>query len=306
VPVAHVDDSRAVEAVCATLRDLHGRGFDFAVRRWDGETALGGPEGRVVYRFVVRAERARVSLPRGALVRGVPPEGAFRPIGGDVAAVEAPERSAAIWPGDVLTAGGGQDAPLVVSGRGLYFEVLADASGYPAPALVLLRHLPDHPRGCAAHAGAFRREALPPARADSPATPALIDDRRGVNRVNEHTLDMRYDRPPGPTTHYHGPVPCGEGGSVSHSETAIVLPRGIYGLPEVGGTGGEADHAVLYRRPAEDPQDQVVMPVRPGSIVVTPGAAGWTMGHRFENAFAMLVAIPGFVAPTTYLDAAHR
>jgi len=65
--------------------------------------------------------------------------------------------------------------------------------------------------------------------------------------------------------------------------------------------GREEGHAVIYRRPAEDPSDTLVVPVRPGSIVVSPATPEGVVGHCFENAFAMLVAIPGFVAPSTFI-----
>jgi hypothetical protein len=170
------------------------------------------------------------------------------------------------------------------------FQVIAEATAYPTPRLVLLRHLQDRPGGCAAYPGAFRREALPPQR-----MPDGTEDRRGPNRVNEHTLDMRPDRHPTPIKHYHGPVACTEGRSVSHSETALVLPRAAYGLPLVNGS--EEGYAVLYPRPAEDPTECLTVPVRPGSILVTPATEAGAIGHCFANAFAMLVAIPGFVAP---------
>ena len=301
MPVGHVDDAASLDAVCAVLRDLHGAGYTFAVRRWEGETRLATPDGRIAHRFLVRAEDARVHVPAGALVRGPSSSNAYEAAGDDLAITRAPLIEA-LWPGDVLSTGAGTkdmgmpDA-LVVDGHGVCFEVVTEASGYPAPALALLRHLPDHPKGCAAHPDAFRREVLPPNRF---SVDVRAGDARGANRVNEHTLDMRHDRVPGPTTHFHGPVPVGPGQTVSHSETAIVLPRSAYGLPKVSGSDG--GRAVIYLDPAGNPAEQVTVPVRPGSIVVTPGASGWTMGHRFENAFAMLVAIPGFVAPATYLE----
>lgn len=110
------------------------------------------------------------------------------------------------------------------------------------------------------------------------------------------------DRTPPPTRHYHGPVRVDESTYVNHTETALVLPRAVYGLPEVG--DAEQGHVVIYRRPDEDPTDQVVIPVRPGSIVVTPATTTQIMGHAFENCLAMLVAIPGFVAPMSFIDAA--
>jgi hypothetical protein len=299
--VGHVDDARSTDAVLGALREIHGAEYAFAVRRWEGETRLGAPDGRVAYRFVIEADDGQLALARGALVRGPSDDGPYRRLeqgDGEFAEVIAAQWEA-VWPGDVL-ATDGCDGGLLLSGRGTYLEVVAEANGYRAPALAMLRQLPDHPRGCAAYAGAFRRETLPPERGSEMDAVGGQEDRRGVNRANEHTLDMRFDRVPGPTTHYHAPVPLGGGRQVNHSETAIVLRRSTYGLPEVNGS--EAGHAIIYRRPAEDPKDTVRVPLRPGSIVVTPAATGWQMGHQFENAFAMLVAIPGFVSPTTYIE----
>ena len=78
-----------------------------------------------------------------------------------------------------------------------------------------------------------------------------------------------------------------------------MLSRELYGLPDHA--EGQPERVVLYRNPMQDPSDQVEVPVEPGSIIVTPGAADRTMGHSFENAFAMLVAIPGFVSPYRHL-----
>jgi hypothetical protein len=196
----------------------------------------------------------------------------------------------------VVTLDGRSRRALTVAGGGIYFEVSVEPTAYVAPAVAFLRHLMDKPGGCAAYPGAFRREALPPVRAAADAA-----DQRGVNRVNEHTLDMRIDRSPPPIRHYHGPVPAGAW-PVNHSETAIVLPRAAYGLPEVA----EPDRGwlVVYRRPAEDLADVETVAVSPGSVVVTPASVDRVVGHCFENVFAMLVAIPGFVAPYNFIPAA--
>lgn len=291
-PVAHVDDARAVSEVIEALRAIHGS-YDFAVGRWEGETRFRARAGRVAYRFIVEAEGARVLLRREDLVRGPAPGGPYRILDGAYAEVTE-VHAEAVWPGDVVREDGQTGDGVVLHGRGIYLEVVTEETAYRAPRLAMLRHLPDRPGGCAAYPGAFRRETLPPER---PAQGA--EDRRGGNRVNEHTLDMRFDRTPPPTRHYHGPVACGGGRLVNHSETAVVLRRSAYGLPEVGGR--EEGHAVIYRRPAEDPSDTFVAPVRPGSIVVSPATEEGVVGHCFENAFAMLVAIPGFVAPSTFI-----
>lgn len=286
VPVAHIDDPDAINRVLKTLRTLHGSPYEFAVGRWAGEVRLVAPLGRTIYRFFIETTAAAVQLRQGDLVRGSTSDGPDRPIGEAVAEV-IEDRREALWPGDVITA---TTTPVTLTGSGVYFDVMTEATAYPAPRAAFLRNLQDQPGGCAAYPGAFRREAIPPQRpaADAP-------DRRGVNRVNEHTLDMRFDRQPPPIRHYHGSVSVENDVVVNHSETAIVLPRAIYGLPAVDKT--DEGHVLIYRRPAEDPTDTVVIPVRPGSIVVTPATPENTMGHCFENCFAMLVAIPGFVAP---------
>lgn len=292
--VAHVDESDAVAHLLDTLRALHGPSYDFAVGSWSDNASLHAPPGRVVHRFIIDTADARIALQSGQVVRGVPPTGPYQlrdkttttaPV---AAEVTAPHQEA-LWPGDVICVAHGE-VEARLCGSGTYFDVVTEATAYPLPRLVLLRHLPDKPGGCAAYTGAFRREALPPVR----ATGATVD-RRGVNRVNEHTLDMRLDRDRQPTPHHHGPVSAGQNTVVNHSETAIVLPRASYDLPEP--EEPDRGRIALYRRPEEDPTDCVMIPVRPGSIVVTPAANSRIMGHIFENAFAMLVAIPGFVAP---------
>lgn len=286
VPVAHIDDPDAINRLLNTLRALHGAPYEFAVGRWAGAVRLVAPLGRTVYRFFLETTDATVQLRQGDQVRGPTPNGSYRMMDESLAEVVEETRET-LWPGDVVTAAA---EPVTLTGRGVYFDVITEATDYPAPRAAFLRNLRDQPGGCAAYPGAFRREALPPQR------PAADDaDRRGVNRVNEHTLDMRIDRRPPPIRHYHGPVPLGDGLVVNHSEIALVLPRAIYGLPAVDQT--DEGHVLIYRRPAEDPTDTLTIPVRPGSIVVTPATPENTMGHCFENCFAMLVAIPGFVAP---------
>jgi hypothetical protein len=297
IPIAHVTEAGSVARVIEALQALHGPAYDFAVGQWDNPTRLEPREGKVIYRFVIQADEAGIVLAEGDPVRGPAPHGPYRfeEPGGMWARVTTPHLES-LWPGDVITVESDATEAPILNGRAIYFEVAAEQTGYRAPRLVMLRHLPDRPGGCAAYPGAFRREALPPER-PGPG----VEDRRGLNRVNEHTLDMRFDRTPPPIRHYHGPVACGSNQCANHSETAIILPRVVYGLPEVNNSS-ENGHIVVHRRPAEDPTDIVIVPVRPGSIVVTPAAAGQVMGHRFENAFAMLVAIPGFVAPSNRIE----
>ncbi|MBX3051418.1 MAG: hypothetical protein KF753_08100 [Caldilineaceae bacterium] len=265
IPVGHIDDAHSMERVIVALRELHGPSYDFALRRWHGMIAFGSSPGRTRYFFVVKADQTCQ-------------------VWGNLAGLPSP-----LWPGDVFCVNAG-DEPIRVEGDGVAFEVTTEATDYPAPRIVHLRDLTDKPGGCAAYSGAFRREALPPAR---PAPGSA--DQRGINRVNEHTLDMRFDRDPPPIRHCHGPVEIGGGKQINHSETAILLPRSAYGLPQVDGT--DEGHIVIYPRPLEAPGEQITIPVRPGSVIVTPAGSEQVMGHAFENAFAMLIAIPGFVAP---------
>lgn len=294
IPMAHIGDRESVAAVIEALRALHGPTYEFAVGEWSGETQLEPQPGRTGYRFIIETEAAGAMLQEGDLVRGPTPGGPYRRLDGALAKL-AQAYTEALWPGDVVAVDERMPGSITLQGRAIYFEITTEQTGYLPPRLALLRHLEDRPGGCAAYPNAFRREALPPVR---PAPEA--QDRRGVNRVNEHTLDMRFDRSPPPTPHYHGRVPVGPGQSVNHSETAIVLRRSTYHLPEISG-GSDNGRIVIYRRPAEDPTDKAIIPVRPGSIVVTP-AAEQVMGHYFENAFAMLVAIPGFVSPSQIIE----
>jgi hypothetical protein len=292
IPVAHVDDGGDVADLIRAMQAIHGPDYGFSVGRWDGDTVLGTPEGRTVYRFVVEAGEASISLQPGDPVRGPSSRGPYQ--NGGAHAQVTSSHSEALWPGDVIASNKTLGAA-EVTGTGVYFEVLTETTAYASPKLSLLRNLESRPGGCAAYPGAFRRETLPPAR---PADDA--PDRVGVNRVNEHTLDMRPDRSPFPKKHYHGPVPGRSGTSVNHSETAIMLPRSVYGLPEVDNT--PEGHALIYRNPKEGAADSFTVPVRPGTIVVTPATHEVVYGHCFANAFAMLIAIPGFGGPSGLMD----
>jgi hypothetical protein len=288
IAVGHIADADSMDAVCKTLRVIHGEAYDFAVSGWQGEADLVVQPGRRRTYFIMDATDARVSLAPGHQIRGIPPAGPYQPLEEPQWAEATAPMQEAIWPGDVLCVDSAQ--PLKVSGKATCFLVESEATAYPAPAAAFLRHLTDRPGGCAAYPGAFRRETLPPVRALADAP-----DKRGVNRVNEHTLDMRVDRDPRPQPHYHGPVAVGDGEVVNHSETALVLPRAVYGLPPVDDP--ESGRVVIYPQADSDPSHTQVIPVRPGSIVVTPATVDGVAGHCFENAFAMLLAIPGFVSP---------
>lgn len=291
-PVAHIDDAVGVAALLAALADLHGPAYGFALGRWDGAERWTGRAGRAVYRFVMAAEGARLIGAAGARLRGLPDYGDWYAQPDGMIETTSPWW-AELWPGDVAALEA--ETQLEVEGRGIYFEVTTELGGYAAPQAAFLRHLPDKPGGCASYPGAFRREALPPVRAAADAM-----DQRGANRVNEHTLDMRHDRTPPPIRHHHAPVAVGGGDRVAHSEIALLLPRQVYGLPEVAGEAG--GRAVLYPCPELDPAQTVEVALRPGSIVVTPAAETGVAGHYFANAFAMLVAIPGFVSPAQLIQ----
>lgn len=308
IPVAHIDDNSSIGPLLTALRMLHGSTYEFAVGEWGGEVQIIAPPGALLYRFCIETTGAHIELETGDLIRGIDATKPLRPVAVPSAAppqsqqVETHDQSwaevtttysAELWPGDVVVAT--DEKAVTLSGQGRYFEVTVESTDYCAPRAAFLRHLVDQPGGCAAYPGAFRREAIPPQR---PASSAK--DQRGVNRINEHTLDMRIDRTPTPIRHFHGPIPVGDEESagqamVNHSEIAIVLARAVYDLPEVDQP--DQGHVLIYRQPAIDPTDIVTIPVHPGSIIVTPATPEQTMGHCFENCFAMLIAIPGFVAP---------
>lgn len=293
--VGHIDDAASMDAVCAALAAIHGESYSFRVARWQDAATLSAPAGRQHFYFVMQSDNAHIRLDVGQRVRGVPNTGPYQRLEehwGEVTAAHEAE----LWPGDVLCVDAEQH--VAVNGKATCFQAEAEATAYPLPTVAFLRHLRDYPGGCAAYPGAFRREALPPMRAEADAA-----DQRGPNRVNEHTLDMRFDRTPQPQPHHHGPVAI-EAGSrsggvvVNHSETALVLPRAIYDLPPIADRDNqEMGRVVIYRQPTVNPADTEIVPVRPGSVVVTPATTDGVVGHRFDNAFAMLVAIPGFVSP---------
>jgi hypothetical protein len=298
VTVGHLDDDASMDGVCQALAAIHGPAYAFSVVHWHGQRALTAQPGHYRFCFVLEAEAAHILLAPGQRVRGIPSNGPYQQFEEHWAITTASVEEE-LWPGDVLCVE--SDQPVAVNGSVICFQVETEATAYPLPSVAFLRHLSDRPGGCAAYVGAFRREALPPVRAVA-GTP----DQRGVNRINQHTLDMRSDRYPSPQPHCHGPVAAGTGVVVNHSETAFVLPRARYALPPMFGHGdrGEEGHVILYPE-ASDPTTQQVVSVRPGSVVVTPATKHGVAGHCFENAFAMLVAIPGFVSPHKAIEKSH-
>lgn len=292
VPTAHVDDEQATAELADTLTEIHGDLYAFAVDRWEPDAVLEPPQSRVAYRVVIEADGGSVTVAPGDRVRGRPPAGPYEQADDSLAsATRAHEMD--LWPGDVVTARPG-DEPVELTGTGTYLEVRTERTAYPAPRFAFVRHVPDDAGGCAEYEDAFRREVLPPVPSDDE------DDARGVNRVNQHTIDMRHDRDPTPVQHCHAPVTAGDGHRVPHTETAIVLDRSPYGLPPVEASD---QHVRIFRRPGEDDSDWVDLDVEPGSIVVTPATETGVYGHYFRNAFAALVAVPSFTAPLTELGA---
>ncbi|MEZ4658782.1 MAG: cupin domain-containing protein [Caldilineaceae bacterium] len=77
-----------------------------------------------------------------------------------------------------------------------------------------------------------------------------------------------------------------------------MLPRAVYGLPEVDRP--DEGHVRIYNRPAADASDTTVIPVRPGSIVVTPATFDHAAGHCFENCFAMPHRYSGFCVAVSF------
>lgn len=286
VPTAHVADEQSTSALTDALEGIHGPPYGFAVRRWHGPTALEPHDERVSYHVVIESDDCGVDVRPGDLVRGPVPGGPYRETT-DSLSRATDEHTAAIWPGDVITVRPGDD-PVVLTGSGAAFRVRTERTPYTAPRFGFLRNVRDDVGGCAEYENAFRREVLPP----DPS--AADEDARGVNRLNQHTLDMRHDREPEPVQHCHAPVSSGGGQRVNHTETAIVLDRSSYDLPPVGGSD---EHVRIFRHPREEPADWVDLSVEPGSIVVTPATDERVYGHCFRNAFAVLVAVPSFTAP---------
>jgi len=282
IPVAHIDEPESIQYLVQALRDLHGPAFDFGVHTWQGKTVLSSPPNKTVYRFIMRSEKATISLNAGDLVRGL--RNTTKPLAHVHTQTQEP-----LWPGDAIVTNS-EIGDATIEGTGVFYAITTDTTAYQAPKAAFLRNLTDHPGGCAAYPNAFRREVIPPEKTDSNSP-----DKMGTNRVNEHTLDMRPDRSPLPSKHHHGQVQTTLG-PINHTETALVLPRATYGIPLPNGT--EEGHAIIYRDPlTKGTTDAFKVPVRPGSIVVTPSTAHGLYGHSFANAFAMLVAVPGFVAP---------
>jgi len=282
IPVAHIDEPESIRHLIDALRILHGPAFDFGVESWQGQTVLSAPPNKTVYRFIMRSEKAAITLNAGDTVRGL--RNSSEPLTKVTSETQEP-----LWPGDALVSNS-EMGNATINGTGVYYAITTDTTAYQAPKVAFLRNLTDHPGGCAAYDNAFRREVIPPEKVEPNTT-----DKMGTNRVNEHTLDMRPDRLPRPSKHHHGQVQTKQG-PINHTETALVLPRATYGLPRPNGT--EDGHAVIYRNPlTKGTTDAFKVPVRPGSIVVTPSTANGIYGHAFANAFAMLVAVPGFVAP---------
>ncbi|MEZ4658783.1 MAG: hypothetical protein R2911_14535 [Caldilineaceae bacterium] len=100
-----------------------------------------------------------------------------------------------------MTVDGRQSAPVTVMGRACYFQVTVAATdyrlphGHAAPSDRLPRRL------CG-----LSRRLSPVASFHHSGPPKMRPTSACVNRVNQHTLDMRTDRTPTPIRHHHGPV----------------------------------------------------------------------------------------------------
>lgn len=292
VPTAHVDDEQSTTELAETLLAIHGGSVAVSIDRWEPGTVIEPPAARIAHHVVIDAENSSVTVSSGDRVRGRPPDGPYE-AGDDIAVTATGAHEVALWPGDVLTLRP-DDEPLELAGTGTYLAVRTERTAYPAPRFAFVRHIQDDVGGCAEYDDAFRREVLPPVVSD------VDGDARGVNRLNQHTIDMRHDRDPQPVQHCHAPVTAGGGERVPHTETAIILDRARYDRPPVEGSD---PHVRLFRRPHEDDSDWVDVSVEPGTIIVTPATETETFGHGFRNAFAALVAVPSFTAPLFELGA---
>jgi hypothetical protein len=285
VPTAHVDEEDSTSNLADVLSEIHGDPYEFAIDGWEPGTVIEPPETRVAYHVVIESTDASVAVTPGDRVRGRPPDGPYQQADTPLATATG-AHEVEVWPGDVMALRP-EDDPLELSGTGASLAVRTERTAYPVPRCAFVRYLDDEGGGCAEYENAFRREVLPPVVSDDA-------DARGPNRVNQHTIDMRHDREPTPVQHRHAPITVGDGESVPHTETAIILDRSRYDRPPVG----ESDpHVRLFPRPREDDSEFVDVPVEPGSIIVTPATETEVYGHCFRNAFAALVAVPSFTAP---------
>ena len=106
---------------------------------------------------------------------------------------------------------------------------------------------------------------------------------------------MRPDRERSSVAHFHRRVDVGADVRVNYTETALILLRFVYSLPSVAASkGGRVD---LFPGPVERPDEKMGVALKLGSIVVTAATAVGSVGHCFVDAFAMLVAISGFLDP---------
>ena len=60
--------------------------------------------------------------------------------------------------------------------------------------------------------------------------------------------------------------------------------------------------SIIYRNPENGSSDSFTVPVRPGSIVVTPATRQGVYGHCFADAFAMLLAVPCFGGSSNLIE----
>jgi hypothetical protein len=139
IAIGHIADAGSMDAVCKTLRAIHGNAYDFAVSGWQEETDLAVQPGRRRYYFVMDVTDALVTLTPGHRVRGIPPTGPYQPLEEPQWAEATAPMQDALWPGDVLCVDSAR--PLIVSVKATCFLVESEATAYPAPAAAFLRHL---------------------------------------------------------------------------------------------------------------------------------------------------------------------
>ncbi|WP_157181091.1 hypothetical protein [Actinopolymorpha alba] len=136
--------------------------------------------------------------------------------------------------------------------------------------LALLR---DTAGGCAPHADAFRRLALPWS-LNPHGAPG-----DGVNRLNSHAVNITADHS---RTHFH-PVNA-VGGGAPQTELYLVIDPAALGLR----TGGQPRLDTFPD--IEDWTSWQTTPLRPGDLVIIPPG----VGHRGVDVLANVVALPGF------------
>lgn len=137
-----------------------------------------------------------------------------------------------------------------------------------------LRFLRDTAGGCSPGFDPFRR--LPTTWFSN--YPNETND--GLNFFNNHVVNIPAENSP---THFHPPVPIG--GGMAQTEFYLVLDPKEYNLS----TAGEESFITLYPD-LNDLSQFATYSLQPGMFVYMPPGTG----HRGQNVFALIMAIPGF------------